>query len=798
VEFAPKLSRTGRAYLATVIGLGFLVIGESLFRLYQAPLGSQGLQWVLLAILTLISGSASVELPRANVSISISEAFVFTAVLLYGPAAGTLTVALDGLVISFWVARRRPEFHRALFNIAAPALSAWCSSELFFAVSGIAPLSQRPASINEILPSLVLFAVTYFALNSWLIAFVISFQRRSNPYEVWRSGFLWLSLNYFCGASLAILLVGSSRTIDLRFVGVVVPLLLVLYFTFRTSMQRVEDATKHVDELNALYLSTIETLAMAIDAKDQVTHGHIRRVQSYATSLAREVGVKETRLIKAIEAAALLHDMGKLAVPEYILNKPGKLTESEFEKMKLHASIGADILSAIDFPYPVVPIVRHHHENWDGTGYPAGLKGTEIPIGARILSVVDCFDALTSDRPYRPKLSDDEAVRILLDRRGSMYDPLVVDTFVRVHHDIQPAPTEAGPTHDVLDEIASARKIIAPTVASPMWEEIAASADEMLTLYDLARGLAGQVSFIDAGDVIANHLKRLIPSALCVFYIHDHATNEVQARHAVGEGAATVKGMRIAVGQRLSGWVAANRQTIANSDPVLDLGDSARPHALSLKSCLSTPLLSADLLIGVLSLYSTEPNGFTDDHRRIIEAVARQIAHTLDRAAEFDALARRDQLTGLPSVNQLERIIIPSGSGQSPEPQYSLLFIDVNNLKQINANEGRAAGDDVLRHVVRYSRSALRVADLLFRKKSDEFVAFLSETDEITADAVAQRIRNNIVCQPVILASGKKLVIDVSVRSVCCPRDGQSVDALLNLTTTEPSNVQACPNRLVH
>src|SRR3982751_3611120 len=172
---------------------------------------------------------------------------------------------------------------------------------------------------------------------------------------------------------------------------------------------------------------------MAIDAKDQVTHGHIRRVQSYATTLAREVGVKDDGLLKAIEAAALLHDMGKLAVPEYILNKPGKPTDAEFEKMKLHAAVGADILSAIEFPYPVVPIVRHHHESWDGSGYPDGLRGADIPLGARILSVVDCFDALTSDRPYRPRLSDAEAIAILVQRRGSMYDPLIVDTFMAVH-----------------------------------------------------------------------------------------------------------------------------------------------------------------------------------------------------------------------------------------------------------------------------------------------------------------------------------------------------------------------------
>jgi putative nucleotidyltransferase with HDIG domain len=184
--------------------------------------------------------------------------------------------------------------------------------------------------------------------------------------------------------------------------------------THRTSLGRIEDSKRHVEQLSDLYLSTIETLAMAVDAKDQITHGHIRRVQVYAIELAKLLGVKDERHLKAIEAAALLHDMGKLAIPEHILNKPGKLTAAEFDKMKLHADIGADLLSAVKFPYPVVPIVRHHHEHWNGNGYPAGISGTDIPLGARILSVVDCFDALTSDRPYRPRLSTEDAFATIL------------------------------------------------------------------------------------------------------------------------------------------------------------------------------------------------------------------------------------------------------------------------------------------------------------------------------------------------------------------------------------------------
>jgi diguanylate cyclase (GGDEF)-like protein/putative nucleotidyltransferase with HDIG domain len=777
VTTASELSRAGRVYLRTVIGLGFLVIAESLLRLYRVPVGPQ---WLLLAALTLISGSASVKLPWAHVSISISEAFVFTAVLLYGPAAGTVTVALDGLVISFWIAKRRPELHRALFNIAAPALSAWCSSHLFFYVSGIAPLVQRPSALEAILPSLVLFALTYYGLNSWLIAFVIAIEKKRSPWQVWRHGFIWLSLNYFCGASVAVLLVGSNRTIDLRFVGVVVPLLLVLYFTFKTSMQRVEDANNHLDQLNSLYLSTIETLAMAIDAKDQVTHGHIRRVQSFATRLAREIGVRDTTLIKAIEAAALLHDMGKLAVPEYILNKPGKLTPAEFEKMKLHASVGADILSAIAFPYPVVPIVRHHHENWDGTGYPEGLKGTDIPIGARILSVVDCFDALTSDRPYRPRLSSNDALAILNQRRGSMYDPLIVDTFVRMHQQIASDPLGSGVQRLGLHQIAGATQAASVKHNSPRLDEITAGADEMLTLYELSKSLTGQRSVSDTGDVIGKHLRRLVPSSLSVFYAYDAAQDELIAVHALGDATSMVNGIRIPLGQRLSGWVAANRQVIANSDPTLDLGDIARSTSPRLKNCLSTPLIVNDELIGVLTLYSSAAEGFSDNHRRIVELIAPEVSRTLKRATEFDRSAGHDLVTGLPNSKQLATFVESARPTTArDESGYTLLFVDIVDLKQINSLHGRHVGDDVLRHVVQRARTSLRLADVLYRYESDELVAVVNDANAEMARAMAQRIRDNVRLSPLMLKDGTAIDVNVDVAIVNPPLNDRPLADLI-------------------
>jgi putative nucleotidyltransferase with HDIG domain len=225
----------------------------------------------------------------------------------------------------------------------------------------------------------------------------------------------------------------TSHYLGLVGIAAVVPLIAVCYLALSSWLGRVDDAQRHLVRINELYMSTVSALSAAIEAKDGVTSDHMHRVQAYAIGLARALHVTDPQAIQAIEAAALLHDTGKLAIPEHILNKPGRLTAAEFETMKSHVSIGADILSAIDFPYPVVPIVRAHHENWDGTGYPNGLRGEEIPIGARILSVVDCFDALRSDRPYRPAMTEEAALEILVQRSGTMYDPVVVDTFRKVY-----------------------------------------------------------------------------------------------------------------------------------------------------------------------------------------------------------------------------------------------------------------------------------------------------------------------------------------------------------------------------
>jgi putative nucleotidyltransferase with HDIG domain len=636
------------------------------------------------------------------------------------------------------------------------------SAHLFYQVADIDPLalSSVNISVGSLLLPLVLFTISYFLLNSWLIALAISFEDRVSPFALWRSHFAWLSLNYFGGASVAALLVTYTRNLDFTYLAFVLPLLAVLYFTFSMAMGRIEDANLHLKQLNKLYMSTIETLAMAIDAKDQITHGHIRRVQAYALGLAKAVGVTDVPLLKAIEAASLLHDMGKLAVPEYILNKPGPLTPAEFEKMKMHAGVGADILSAIDFPYPVVPIVRHHHEHWNGTGYPDGLAGSNIPIGARILSVVDCFDALTSDRPYRPRLTSKDALQILLERKGVMYDPIVVDTFIRVHEELV---ASIEPDAGLAMTIRSA-----PDAATQRAKErehsldkIFAGADETLTLFEVARDLASSTESVDVESTIYRHLKRLVPFSLLVLFRFDSTCDELVALHVGSDSPRSINGLRIPRGQRLSGWVAANRKSIRNSDPVLDLGESARALQPPLRSCLSVPITVGDTLVGVLSVYGVNRNSFGEEHERIVEMIGSQVAPVLIRA---DGGAR------LPVSSE------SSGDRRRSTPSYEAprrAFVLVVQTRLNGASSAVDIEPDHNASVFAILRERLQEFGVLFRQSPGEIIGLLISDSRSQSEFIVR-------VQQAIASMSLPQDVAVEFAIVSTPNDGDSLDVLLS------------------
>jgi putative nucleotidyltransferase with HDIG domain len=619
---ARSLPPAGRAYISLVAALGIplgVYCGVSIVRD-----GLVSPQLLIFAALTLVSSRFSIKIPSVSSRVSPSEMFTFTNVLLFGPEAGAITLAVDSLLLS-WRYRMTPV--QTLFNFANLALSVWISGRIFFMAAGVRPLLMEMAPSSALILPLALLATAYFLINSGLTATAIAFATKRSPLAVWREHFMFLGPGYAAGACVALLLVLALHQVYFSALALLPPLLLVFYLTQRSSLGRVEDAKSHVDALNRLYLSTVETLATAIDAKDEVTSGHIRRVQIAAMALAQELGIVDEQTLKALEAAALLHDTGKIAVPEHILNKPGKLTAAEFEKMKRHAPIGADMLSAIEFPYPVVPIVRHHHENWDGTGYPDGLRGAEIPIGARILSVVDCFDALTSDRPYRRRMSDAQAIAIVMERRGTMYDAEIVDTFIKAYARIMP-PVEAT-AHPVTRTVGDARELPGDAPDSFAATADAPATSEVLAVASLARAIAGEAGIADVGALTWMMLRQVVPSVSMALFLYDDRHDAVTVQYAAGAHASTLRGRRLALGAGVAGWSAANRRFVLNADPAIDFGTVVATMDPPLRASLTVPMAHNGVMKAVLSLYSSSPEAFTDDHARLLTLLAPSLASSI-------------------------------------------------------------------------------------------------------------------------------------------------------------------------
>jgi putative nucleotidyltransferase with HDIG domain len=645
------MTRRSRAFVGLVALVGAAVAVRCGYVLVYTDIPRE---WLLFACLTIASGFFTLRVPSIESTLSLSELFAFACVLQFGPEAGAVALAVDGIVLSL---RQRFTSAQATFNFAMLILSVWSSGIVFFFLSRTHPLySGDPITASIIIP-LSAMTVTYFGINSGLTATAIGLSARRSVGGVWREHFLPLLPSYFAAASVALLLAVALRVVHFGAIALILPLLLMSYLTFRSSFGRLEDSKQHVTKLNRLLLSTVETLATAIDAKDEVTHDHVRRVQQGALALARELGVNDAEALKALEAAALLHDTGKIAVPEHILNKPGKLTPAEFEKMKLHAPIGAEILSSIEFPYPVVPIVRHHHENWDGSGYPDGLKGQDIPLGARILSVVDCFDALTSDRPYRRRMNDEQALKIITERRGKMYDPLVVDTFVATYKQVMPAAEEEP--HPVVRAIGDARandkRERAREVSVPAGADVT---DGLLAVTSLSRALMGEAGVADVGALMWMIVRQVLPCQAMALFLPDERTDQIGIRFAAGPNAQALRGISRPSGSGIAGWVAVNRRAAVNADAALDLGWQASDLTPPLRSCLAIPLIDSEALIAVLAVYRDHAGAFSDDDLRLLELLAPRLASSLVEpsiAEEDAALPASPPPSALPSLKLVKR-----------------------------------------------------------------------------------------------------------------------------------------------
>jgi len=723
---ADRMERAGQAYFKVIPALGVAVLGWALLDLFLQPPSPA---WLALAALTVLTGSFTVKIPGLVARLSVSEPFVFAATLWFGPSVGAVTAALDALIMSLWLLPNLKTIHRVLFNVSVLVISIWLASQGFFVLAGINPRAPVYDSLADFVLPLYIFTACSFLLNSGLVAVAISFERKQSAFRIWREQFLWLSLNYFGGASVAAVLVVYAKAMDWAVVGIIVPLLAISYLTFRTTLGRLDDANSHLSQLNRLYLSTIETLAMAVDAKDQVTHGHIRRVQRYALGLAHALGLNDEKQIKAIEAAALLHDMGKLAIPEYILNKPGRLTTLEFDKMKLHAGIGADILSSIDFPYPVIPIVRHHHENWDGTGYPDGLRGTNIPLGARILSVVDCFDALASDRPYRPKLSSEEALQVVMARRGLMYDPVVVDAFAANIRSLEESTRDLGPESPTLRQIAELNN----PANIPALQQTGSSqpaAGHSAVESEWRTELSGNIELGNLASVTLGLTSGQLPASGCAVYVVDKDGATLLTSSVAGLVPRHYLGTKTDFGRRICGWVAANRVSCVNSIAALDLDQSVGTRGLT--SSLVSPILDrGGDVIGVLAFYSEQ----ADPYSRRDVATAERLCHLLCGTIRRGALS----LAIEPPNAQLDQVV----SRVEKSKEWWPVGVVVTRIALTAQSDEQDLG------LAQILRSIVRAEDSIQRIDSSAFLVLLLKSNNDSTRHVAARIQEHCVLSSV-------------------------------------------------
>ena len=463
--------------------------------------------------------------------------------------------------------------------------------------------------------------------NSGMVAVMIAFERKRHFYQVWRESFLWTGITYLTCASVAVIIAVNASAVTPFVLAVLLPVLVVIYFEYKAHQEKTEEQFKH-RQLNDLYLRTVESLALAVDAKDQTTHSHLRRVRAYAEGLAALCGVTDGNELMGIRTGALLHDIGKLAVDDYILNKPGKLTRQEFDKMKMHALAGHEIVEQIQFPFPVAAHVRGHHESWDGRGYPDGLKGEDIPLGARILAIADAFDAMRSWRPYKASLSMQDSLHELCSKAGSAFDPRLVGLFNQHIDRLENMAIEAARDSRELsfrNAAEESNRSLAHQNAVPFHHPLAATTRvELISLCEFCASLAQHLELQDLYVKVAQRLRRLIPSCLCAFYI-EKGNGALKIDYAVGKHADMVQNMSVQVGKGVSGWVAAYHQPMMNTTAAMEFyGLNFDPACL--KDSLVVPLMFDEACIGTISLYAESPMTYSHEHPGVLQVVARQVA----------------------------------------------------------------------------------------------------------------------------------------------------------------------------
>jgi diguanylate cyclase (GGDEF)-like protein/putative nucleotidyltransferase with HDIG domain len=579
---------------------------------------------------------------------------------------------------------------------------------------------------------------------------------------------------------------------------VLFPLVYFVYRSYRMYIDRLEKDKTHVEEIAGLHLRTIEALALAIEAKDATTHDHLQRVRIYATEIGKEIGLSQSEL-DALQAAALLHDIGKLAVPEHIISKPGRLTPEEFDKMKIHPLVGAEILEEVKFPYPVVPIVRAHHEKWDGSGYPFGLTGEEIPVGARILAAVDCLDALASDRQYRRSLPLDEAMEIVNAESGKSFDPVIVDILRRRYVELERMAIAGGAekkemrlSMDVkIDRgLAPATGFAESAEGEPEFDansntidplsSIAAATQEAQMLYELTQDLGNSLSLQEALAFVGVRLKRLIPYETFAVYIR--RDERLVPEYVSGENLRLFTSLEIPIGQGLSGWVAENNKPLLNGNPSVEAGYLNDPTKYStLRAALAVPLNGVNGLLGVLALYRAERDAFSKENLRILLAISPKVALAIENALTHRLLETSittDYLTNLPNARSLFLSLDHEvARAQRHGATLAVVVCDLDGFKMVNDRFGHLVGNKVLRMIANGLREHCGPTDYVARMGGDEFVLLMPGDNpgelECKIDSMRSVVRKagEVTPEPSLLA--------MSVGVATYPEDGTDAEELL-------------------
>jgi putative nucleotidyltransferase with HDIG domain len=597
---------------------------------------------VYLAVI-LLSAEMKVAMPKGDGTMSVNFPFILLGILQLSPLQAVALAAVSVFAQCRIHVLKPFTLAQVAFNLSSVTAST--------ALACLAFSSSSRYGL-ELAAALALAATVYFFTNTIPVAIAIAWSSGEHAFELWRRRYPWFLPFYLVGAFLAAIVHLTSIHLGWMTSLLIIPTVYTIHRAYRTQIASILARQKHLEEMKAVHLRTIEALGLAIEAKDQGTHDHLLRVRVYVAEIGKIMGQDELQL-QALLTASFLHDIGKLAVPEHIINKPGRLTPEEFDKMKIHPVVGADILERIRFPYPVTPIVRGHHESWDGSGYPDGLKGEEIPIGARILKVVDCFDALSSNRPYRRALPMDEALAYIKNKAGVEFDPAVTAVLENHYLELEQlaqknrnsvAPLETSLT--IVRGVAPGAGFEQYNVAGAVTDAVAeaagkpASAGEALSLIAAARtetqAVAEMTAMLDDlsgsdGCAAATSFSLRQWVDFDCFAIYIKAGNRLFTHYKDGAAAHSFSAAQIPVGDGLSGWVADSGKSIVNGNPEVE------PHYMAkrgspgqMRSALSVPLCEpAGARFGVLTLYSSKADAFSKDHLRILLAVEPKLSRAL-------------------------------------------------------------------------------------------------------------------------------------------------------------------------